>query len=800
MKKNNFNFLIIYKLLLFFGAINIFAKEELIDFSFEKKKLIDIIDNLASIKKINIIYPQSSADLEEFKNQIITYLPEKKIKINIETAWNILGMYLEMSGFSIYKKNKNLFGITKTGKSDQSGISREILPLYVDTKIDDLPNNSQRIIYLYFLKNLKAPKEADLQESPINKIISDMLSNGSPKPIYLHSSNGFLISDQANVIASIINIIEKIDKTGLKQVIEVIPIYNLNAQEVAKIFDTLKKAAGEEQNVPFIRYDPKESLRTYFSSDTQIIANKRDNSLILMGAESSINKIKDFITEKLDIPIGSGNSILHQIDLNFLDNKTFAPILQDIVNPIQSSSDGQVQQSFSYGPNRNFQGVIVSSEELVEIKQIEGVEATREVEVVSLPEDSKYEIKGITQKRYMGGNKIIVAAIQDDWIQIKNLISKLDINQPQVFLQSMIVDFRRQKNKQVASDLRNLTSFNVDHPGVQFLASHISNPNIVLGNTPQQLAQDLLAITGPNTVPALAPSGSTLISYNDRTTPGIFGLLQILSKDLNFKVISTPSVITLNKSKGIISQELTKRVKGDVVTGENQNFEIPIEDLSEIIKLEFSPSIASADKLKLSVRIEISEFISTSSLTRLTKLITTTATLENNQILAIGGLLKDENTEHKTYTPIVGKIPILGSLFNGLTNENIINDVVILIQPTILMPKKNSKLIEITKDKLKEINHELKSSEFIDFKDPIDRIFINNKSNENDNLMLEYLESTNVEIDKLDLRESKKSSLLTMVHKEPIIKNYDKIKRSIAFEKNPLSRIKLAQSKSILNC
>lgn len=769
------------------------VKSGYIPFSFESKNLVDLINEVAAKKEVNVILPQAAAEMDTIKQQKITYKPDENIEIPIDEAWDIIKIYLELSGYSLYKKKDNLYAITTTGKKGDSGITREPLNLFSGVSPVDLPRTDSRIVYIFYLRNLKVP-DKDGSPDPIGQILKDMSSVGAPDPIYLTRSNGIVIVDKSNVIASMVTLLSELDYTGYKEVIEVVPLYHVPAADVAKVFETLRKAVGEESTSPFLRADTKVNTISYFAADTKIVPDIRNNQLILMGRESAVSRIIDFIHENVDTPLETGDSVLHYYDLQYLNAKEFAIILQEIVNQRPSGGGDQATQAAGGGPERYFEGVVVAAEEIVEVKtadQLGGGAATQEVQAASTfgastTDGSAVDAKGVTGKTTVGGNRLIIAAMHDDWLRIKDLIESLDKPQPQVILECMIVDFTKTRNKEISTDLRNKTSFNVDHPGVQFLSSQISSPNDVLCTNPTQLAQDLLALCSNGTTTTtlannLTP-GSLLVSFNDPLTPGIFGLLSILDKYIESRVMSHPYIISTNNQKGTVTQTLIKRAKADAKGGQGGVTTIEIVDIPASIQVQMIPRLSSLERLSLQIGVDINEFVNSDSpdLTRITRRVETYANMNSGEILVIGGLNRQAETDRKTQTPILGSIPLIGWLFKGRSKDFVTSNVVVFISPTIVHTKLRDGLTLYTKDKIRKSRRDLDDDIiFNDRKDPITQLFFKNRKDENDNLMMEYLSQTTNAPDFSEIetnKEKKYAKKYNILRKEKLKRETKKIK------------------------
>lgn len=710
--------------------------EELVPFSFERKSLSDIVDQLAEKKGLNIIPPQKAADLELYKKQVVSYQPHGRLHIPLKESWNLLQTFLDMSGFALAKRNPTLYVVERVGRPDEPGILRETLPIYANTPPDELPDSEERIRYIYYLRNLKVPTTEDKQTNPISRILTEMLTPGTPVT-YDTKSNAVIITDKSDVIASVMRIIRELDNSGFRETIEVIALHNVPARDVAKMFDTLKKAAGEAaEKTPFIRSDAKTESLSYFAADTKIIADDRQNTLIIMGRQSAVERIAEFVEDSIDQTPESGKSILHYYDLQYLDAKSFADVLTKVVAP-PPAVGFQATVGPSGGPERYFQGVVVMAEE---VKTVETKSTTEEV---TLEAKGGYLPTGLgAQQIITGGNRLIVAALHDDWLRLKDLIQSLDKPQPQVILEVLIVDITGMKNNIIAGDVRNKTP-ECSKNGLQFLSSNLSAVNNVLGVSPTELAQDLLGVIAGNTqnppVTSLLQTGSTVISFNDPRTPGIWALLQILEQVVNAKVLSHPYLVTTNNQKATILTSTIERVMGDAVPSTAGVVSVEIIDLPATLQVQMIPRLSSLERLSLQIAVDANAFISPTSTTRTTRRVNTNANMESGQILVIGGLTQTTQTDLKSGTPILQSIPILGAFFSGknITVEK--TNVAIFICPTIVHPKLRGGMNVYTADKIRKGRRDVDEAlVFNEYRDPITRLFFNGAGVSN-KVMRDYL-------------------------------------------------------------
>ncbi|MBA3954987.1 hypothetical protein H0X48_06740 [Candidatus Dependentiae bacterium] len=741
--------------------------QEYIPFAFERKPLLDIVNTVVASRGANIILPQRPAELDALRKQLVTYQPETSPRVTVNEAWRLTELFLDALGFSIIKKKDKLYTIVKNGgqQPNEQSVGREPLPLYIATPADKLPRGDERIRYIYYLRNLRVPQNPnEATTNELTEIFKQMLSPsalvgpGNIPVIYEPKTNGFIIVDKANNISSVMRIIAELDATGFKEVVEVLPLYNIPAQDVKAVFENLRRAAGDaDRTSPFIRQDPRADSISYFAADTKILADPRTNSLILMGRESAVSRISEFIQEYVDTPAESAGSILHYYDLQYLDAKNFADVLQKIV-AAQAPSQSVGAPS---GAERFFQGVTVFAEareplrtidsQLTELK-LEGVDYN-----VGISKDNIYQT---------GGNRIIVAALASDWERVRGLIEQLDKPQPQVILEVLIVDLTDTENFSLGATSRNPTN-TTNATGPQFLSSNLSPVNAVLnfqtattngvtnfttGVPPNPaLAQDLLGYfnnningqgTGdPDLISLIngTTQGSTLISFNDPATPGIALILQVLQNHTTSKVLSHPYLVTTNNQKATIANQQLLRGTGAVVPIQAGGVETRVVDIPAVIQVQMWPHISSSDRLNLQVAVDVNQFIDPVNFTRITRRVNTDANISSGEILVIGGLTQIIENDSTFETPFLSKIPIIGYLFKRNTKILTKSNLAIFIAPTIVQAKLRGGLNVYTADKIRKSRRDASDSVIFDtLRDPITRIYFTDDAPKNE-IVREYL-------------------------------------------------------------
>lgn len=666
-------------------------------FSFKEEPLVDVITMVAKERGINIVMPAG--------NDAIT----SKLTLHIERplsndeAWDMLHTILDVAGYSLVLRG-SMYAIVKNSKA----LIKEPVPLYIGVPGDQLPDSDQHIRYLYYLSNIKISEESNTE---LDLVLQTFLSEtGSYKTDI--KTNGILIADKASNIKEAMFALKELDRATFQEKLEVINLLYVNADFVAKLFeDNIFKNDREPQRYGLRDKKPLEQAH-YFSRNIKMIPEIRQNKLILIGREQAVTRFKDFITTYIDVGPESGQSILHVYQLQYLDAYEFAPVLDNIVKSSRFQGSGQSSaEQKQGGTERFFEGVIVKTDKP---QSAGGGPNTGEI-------------------KYSGGNKLIIAAKNDDWKIIKQLIEDLDKPQRTVILEALIVDLTTSDARALGTSLR--VPAGIPMPTwVNLQTTHVTgdailNNPITTPATPDNstLATDLLHQPSlPSASPttnyaAVAPSGATLISLNDPTGP-TWGIMQLLQNFIHSKILSHPHVVATNNRTATIVVGEERLLQDEAVSAVAPIVKFKIEKAN--LKVEITPRISSSNTVSLKVSIDITEFIAGNSNARIVRNMETVAEIHTGAVLALGGLIRVDSSIAVAETPILSKIPILGWFFKNRRGNNAKTNLTVFISPTIIEPRLRSGVGQYTIDHLGIAQQYTKEGELFDnLHDPITRFF-----------------------------------------------------------------------------
>ena len=170
-------------------------------------------------------------------------------------------------------------------------------------------------------------------------------------------------------------------------------------------------------------------------------------------------------------------------------------------------------------------------------------------------------------------------------------------------------------------------------------------------------------------------------------------VLDLLNQAGNSKLISDPHITTLENHEAYIKVQTVipiatiSRFSEGAATQDIQTF----YDEEVGISLYVTPRINEDNRITLDVRAQIEDIIGFAGPSDNQKPITssrslkTTVIVNDSETVALGGLLKETEIEQTQKFPLLGHIPIIGSLlFTNKSTEKTMTDLIILITPRIM--------------------------------------------------------------------------------------------------------------------
>jgi general secretion pathway protein D len=500
------------------------------------------------------------------------------------------------------------------------------------------------------------------------------------------AGNSIVVADYADNILRIRQVIGRIDRDSAAT--EMVSLKNAGAREIATSLQALIGAGA----------GPDGATRT-----ATVVPFDSSNSIAIRGDSGTVARLASMARD-LDRQAARGTEI-RVYWLEHADAEKLMPVLQQLVGQAPTaggSTASATPASASGGAASAAPAAAPAVASVAGGGSGTGI-ATRGPAIVT---------------RYEGANAIIVAANSDVQRMLGETIRQVDTRREQVLVEAIIVEISDAAAKKLG------VQFLIGSTKTGFAATNYSNatPNLLtlagaygatkLGNqTTTVVAAD--GTTTTTTVPQSGDLATTLqqaaIDSLISATGGVAGLggqigrngifgaiINAVKSDTDSNLLSTPSVMTLDNQKAsiLVGQEVP------VTTGEalSQNFDNQFRTVQRQnvgIQLEVKPQINAGGAIKLFLRQEVSSIAgpvsnSSSDLIINKREIETTVTVDDGEILALGGLLDDNERKTIERIPLLSDIPGLGELFKSRSKSRTKTNLMVFIRPTILRSKEDA--------------------------------------------------------------------------------------------------------------
>lgn len=705
--------------------------DDLLEFNFENVELSNLISYIEA--KFDLIFilddalkplPAGGKSVIGTKISFRTHEPLTK-----KQAWDIFVTFLDMAGLAPRPgSNEKTYVITSNDPQSRLSVNKGPLPTFIGVAPSLIPDNDTRIRYVYFVENTSL--------DVIKNIMDSMRSSTSPNLIIFPELRSIIITDKAANIKAMLAIVQELDSVNSPEMLAVIKLKHADATSVANLYKTLTADPNAQQGLASRLLGGKKSATTtYFPDGTRIIAEPRTNTLILLGTKEAIKRVEEFIAKHVDRTLDMSYTPLHIYTLKYTDATTVAGILKQALNFKSGSEAAQ------FGSVRDGDKYFKPS-------------------VVITPEKS--------------GNRLIINSSYDDFVQIRNLLQKIDIEQPQIALKVYILSVDLTNIKGFGTQIRN------KKPGinglvgnnVNFQTSTLSSPVIEDDNQTGPASGAVRLLGNLVNIASNGVAGSTLVTLGSDAF-GVWGLLQALEQYTRISVVANPFLVTAQKYPAVLSIGTTRRVLTSQ-TLTNQGPQPSYNDLKANLTVNITPQITADGLITMNITVDLDEFTDATDQTsgnRTTKHIQTAVITENKEMVALGGLVRDEIDETVTKVPVLGDIPLVGWLFKNKQKTVLRSSLLVLITPEIIEFNDSKRTEQFTQSKLKDAHEMLNSMHTpTEKRDPVNRWFFNENTNQSAAIIDSFMETKERYKDPSQLppkkTRKKKKGLTDLVEKE----------------------------------
>lgn len=508
-------------------------------------------------------------------------------------------------------------------------------------------------------------------------------------PQYAHlaaipGTNALIVSDRAENIIQIENLVRSLDGTGEND-IESVTLRNSQAEEIIGLVDAMS-ATGASRDVR--------------GSRVRLIADARSNRLLIKGDAQSRKRIRDII-QMLDVAPADRLGGLRVFRLRHASAKNLAQMLQGLVTGQSTGSSGNssglsTSTTLDSGTNNNSSSGTSSS------ANSSGSGSGSSINLSTLGSSSSNTGANQMTNFSAGGVSIIADETQNALVvkaepalmrEIETAIDQLDTRRSQVLIEAAIVE---------------VSGTNTEQLGIQWALGDLNSGVglINFGNVGSSLASLAAGVSAGGAAAAsaagnLAGAAFAVGDYRRKSngSTSFYGaLIQALKVDEKANLLSVPSVMTLdNQEAHIVVGQNVPFITGST-TSTNSGTSNPYQTIERKdvgITLKVIPHIGEDGTVRLEVEQEVSAVLETNTNIRSSDLITskrlikTEILADDQQTIVLGGLIQDDTTGSTQAVPGLGSIPYVGRLFRSDSGKKEKRNLLVFLHPTIIRDGKS---------------------------------------------------------------------------------------------------------------
>jgi general secretion pathway protein D len=512
--------------------------------------------------------------------------------------------------------------------------------------------------------------------SPNNSIMADP------------GNNSLVITDYADNLRRLSKIIAALDSPATGD-LDVVPIRNGIASDVATLVTRLMEpAAGGD------------------AGRVTVLADPRTNAVIVRAPSPARASMAKNLIAKLDQPTTELGNI-HVVYLKNADASKVAQTLRAVVSqdasavPVQQqgTSGGSIQSTAAGGAGTGTGSL--------------GGQQGQQSSVGMGGTGGSFSQQGQATSGGAGGgqgsgfiqadastNSLIITAPDAVYRNLRSVIDQLDVRRAQVYIEALVVEVTSTDASEFGVQWVGLTGNNNSSyrvGGLQSFSLGGSNNNIV--NLALAAATGISGASGATTGSSIpTPTGLSIGLFKQVNGElGLGAIAHALESTGHANILSTPNMITLDNELATIKVgQNIPIITGSFTTGasgaSNPFQTVDRKDVGLLLKVR--PQISEGGTIKLAIYHEnsgIDNSVSSSSgIVTTVRAIESNVLADNGQIVVLGGLISDDESENNEKTRGLGDIPIIGNLFKYRTRTRAKRNLMVFLRPVVVRSKEQN--------------------------------------------------------------------------------------------------------------
>jgi type II secretion system protein D len=641
-------------------------------------------------------------------------------------AIRLLESTLLLNGYAFIAVDKNSVKVINTagGKNPRSE------GVFLFTNESELPDGEVVASYVLPLTHLAASDAVEI----FNQFI---VLHPYGSMVAVPVANQVVITENSTLIRRLIDVKNLIDIPAPEKKSEFITLVQANADRVVELITTIlekreegasggggKAATGQpaQPSVPGLAAGAGSTGVTIsggksgFAGDIQLIADTRTNRILVIASPFDFAAIKALI-QQFDIAVELTDPYEHA--LNYVAATDMLQILGDMLK--EEGDEGGDSAAGGSQSTGKVSGGIGAGGVVAGGASSSSSSSGRKADVLSEPGEEQAAESLIVGKTKLiadnRANSILVIGQPEAKDKVKAILTKLDKKPMQVYLATVIGQLTLNNQDEFAVNILqkyiggNRTGSASTMGGNRFIdpgtivygstTNGVPYSQFQAGKTPltreqaQQIGQIAQMATGalPGMQIATFILGSIDLYINALTTTD------------RFRIASRPAVFTANNKKATIyngtkiavpTSTVTTLGGGGSATATSGSQQSNIQYQDVVLKIEVVPLINSAKEISLQI-VQTNDTISQTSQAVgggvnvpdiNTQELNTTVIVPDRATVLLGGLVTQQDTKNVAGVPFLSTIPLMGNLFKSTSDTTNRQELVVMIQPTIVQDNK----------------------------------------------------------------------------------------------------------------
>jgi general secretion pathway protein D len=632
--------------------------------------------------------------------------------VSREEAIKIIEMSMGLNGISLVPAGKDLIDVVGAGQNPRKA------PVPIVSDLADIPAGNPVISFLFRLQY------ADPQELQQVLMAYFQGSSGTINILALPKASALLVTQNADIIRQLANVINQVDVAPAEVVSEFIKLDRADASKVSDMLKDIFEKGTESPTQPGVRSvkvpgaipQPQQAEGAGLSvlSEEAIIVGK-----IKLTPDVRTNRIH-VVTRPINMPFI--RELIHQFDANVEFAKPVTRYLKYVsagdVLPVlvQALTEPGAEGAGAVPGGGGLPGASPQPQQQQQQQQRRGGATgtssylgdqtgigTAGGSTLNISEELSTEPVNTTPQAVTVGNakliadqranSIIVLGNREVVVKVEKILDRMDVQAPQVALSTVIGQLTLNNNEEFGVDY-----FAKYHDRLVGVARNngvfgANNPTVPGGFEPSKLIQFSKIVRNVG-------AGANLYVAAGDAFAAIVHLLESTGK---FKIISRPTIFTSNNKKAIIAsgQEVPVPVStlSNVNTGGVINNTAAVQSSIEykkvVLQLEVVPLINSEKVVSLDILQKLDSIVPGGNVnisgnqvpTIDTKYIRTNVSAQNGATIILGGLIEDQKNRNYQGIPYLARIPLIGAAFRSTVSSKVRRELIVLMCPQVTLTK-----------------------------------------------------------------------------------------------------------------